>query len=663
MLCRHFIVATLALMAVLPAAGQAPTAPDPDAEVVAGRQKLPGLQLRLLFGRTEYELGEPIEATMRYIYTGERKLAVLLVSYDRSGRIRDFGFTATNEQGQLLRDPVCWMGGAGGGLRSRGTLTPEKPYEQKATLNEWLCFDAPGLYHVRATSHIISFDTGGTGWGGPVIPLESDPVAIRILPPDDGKRRARLAADEELLVGKDQEGRARALRDLRFMVDPRALPLLVRGLGDEFGNAVHQAQVGLTSFRDGAPVREAILRAIQDPARVVWPSRMWGYSHVLACLEARAGSAEGFGERYRAAGDRWHQVLADRFRDGLAKLPPREAADATVDGLAGGLLSRDDPRNWRRLLDQGAALPPERREFTGRLIQEYCRQRSLIPALRRVADDPNQPAALRSGASVALHALGEGGYEAVVAADLVLPKPRFTAEAHDTLGKAHQSEVATGLLRLLRSPDWEVVDSAAARIRDYGAGVTAADLAGALRRLDDPDHAGYAHAEESLLEALAMKDAAQAIPFIAAIAHAPKWAGNGLRDSALRLATRIPLPAARSLVQALFHSDDARDRTALALGIAASWQDAEDARRDDGGAPLHHRSRRFPGSFAAAAYYFPELLALYRSRPAGEDRAAALHALGVITGISAHQKTAVQEQELLPRWEAWWAEHHAEYGR
>ena len=71
---------------------------DPDATIVAGKARLPGLQLTLITPKTRYEQGEPIDVTMRYTYTGTRPLAVEVVTYDRSGRIQDSGFTAKDAQ-------------------------------------------------------------------------------------------------------------------------------------------------------------------------------------------------------------------------------------------------------------------------------------------------------------------------------------------------------------------------------------------------------------------------------------------------------------------------------------------------------------------------------------------------------------------------------------
>ena len=68
-----------------PGVAQSPngTANSSDAEITAGKKPLPGLRLELSAPRRQYSQGEPIEVTMRYTYTGERKLSVLRVTYER----------------------------------------------------------------------------------------------------------------------------------------------------------------------------------------------------------------------------------------------------------------------------------------------------------------------------------------------------------------------------------------------------------------------------------------------------------------------------------------------------------------------------------------------------------------------------------------------------
>lgn len=101
---------------------------DFEALVAAGKEKLPGLRLELSTAKNQYELGEPIEVIMRYTYTGDRNLAVLRVTGDRCGRIPHFGFSATDERGNAVRDPIdghLWATGGGGW--GGASLTRQEP--------------------------------------------------------------------------------------------------------------------------------------------------------------------------------------------------------------------------------------------------------------------------------------------------------------------------------------------------------------------------------------------------------------------------------------------------------------------------------------------------------------------------------------------------------
>ena len=99
--------------------GPSRAAPDPDAAFVSGKTPLPGLRLTLRTDRGRYEMGEPIPVTLRYTYDGSRPLTLKVVTGDRSGRIMDFGFGATDAAGKAVPDPMPFHGVlSGGGLSS-----------------------------------------------------------------------------------------------------------------------------------------------------------------------------------------------------------------------------------------------------------------------------------------------------------------------------------------------------------------------------------------------------------------------------------------------------------------------------------------------------------------------------------------------------------------
>ncbi len=639
----------------------APQAEDEDALIAAGKKKLPGLKLELIAPKTRYELGEPIELTMRYTYSGERRLHVQVITYDRSGRITDFWFTAEDEKGNPARDPIKgWTGGFGGGLRGGEVLGPAKPYEQKATTSEWLCFDEPGRYRVTAHSRIVSLDDYGTGFCGPSISLASEPVEIEIVPFDEERRRECIAGIETRLKGQDQELREKAMRQLRFMLDERTIPLMVKGLEDEFGNVASQAWFGLVSFRDAAPLKAALLKRVNDEARVITPGKIWTYAELLTHAELLAeGKTKGrFTEGHGEAFSRWKQLLADKFRQKLDRLPPAEAFRATLEGLSSRMLSHSEPAHWRRIMSKVGAAPEREREHAAILIENYCRLPELVPDLKAVAADTGLPASFRSAAVVALHEMQDDSLRDLVADDLVLPNPNLKRSAHATLGDYRAQEIGEALLQLLGPSK-----SAAVRLRDFGGALSAEELREVMQRRSTVNPV----AQGPVLEALAIRSPDDAVPFICDIVRNPILVNNGLRGDAIRLLSRIDSPQAQELVLEVFRSPYQDDRRSMAFSQQNSW--VQGKRLEQYGPEKRsfgHFRRNMPPNADVAGAFVPELIALFKADPSGEVRQAAMGALSRITGIPSEglwHATKAQADACVPKWQAWWLENGARYGR
>lgn len=648
----------------------APSVPanDPDAAIVAGKAPLLGLQLTLSTPKTQYEQGEPIQVTMRYAYTGTRPLSVLVVTYDRSGRIADFGFTARNEQGQPVPDPTPFRGGIGGGLRTNTPLTPAKPYTQTATINEWLRFDHPGRYALTAHSSIVRFDDDKTGESGPPIPLDSAPLAIEITPPDDAHRLARLAQDKSDLDSKNQDTRVKAARDLRFMVDPRAIPLLMQALNDP--GAAFEANFGLRAFPDMAPVKAALLAWINDDAHFVPPSRMWSYLSLLieADMQASATPVNPVGPEYDRIARPYEALFQAKLERQIKRLSPARAAEMTVEGLAmGQMLSASDPANWKRILDNAPAMTPDSQDYAASILDSAVTMprsfpglaalKTLLPELRQDAADARLSGRLRSSALVVLHALGRDPLRGLVAADLQSPHPVFTYAAHWTLGNYQSQVIGQSLLRLLQSPQEDVRQSAAERLRDFGAGVSPAQLRALWPLVQD-----NFEARNALLEAIALKSPTEALPLIEADLRRPNRTYMGISDTAIRLVSRMRGAAAHRILADLLASPNAQNRQTVAQALEESWTYAH---QDQGQSQAEQSVRRsLPPAPDVALSFFPQLLNLFENDSSGEVRAAARQALVSITGIPQNgggQATAAQEREWLPQWQAWWDKNRARF--
>ncbi len=135
-----------ALLGVSPAGAQFGVGAPPEI-VEKARAKWPDLHFEIVTPRSSYALGEAIPVTIRYRNEGKPGLRVTVVTYDRSGRIEEFGFAGSDAAGQKVRDPSPFRGGMMGGLRTEQALGR---YEQTVSLNEWLSFDRPGHYEITA---------------------------------------------------------------------------------------------------------------------------------------------------------------------------------------------------------------------------------------------------------------------------------------------------------------------------------------------------------------------------------------------------------------------------------------------------------------------------------------------------------------------------------
>jgi sugar lactone lactonase YvrE len=253
---------------------------------LAAQTPVPGLSLRITTAQAHFAQGEPIPITMRYTYTGTRKLRVEAMTYDRSGRIPEFQFRGVDALGHPVPDPAP-MTISMGGIRTIPDLTPDHPHQQTVYVNEWLRFDHPGRYTVTLRSTAVQVAANDPSVPIQGIPLESNALQIEITPPDNRHRLERIERARRDIEG-GEEAQERAMRDLRFMVDPRAIPLLMQGLKSPYGNVQSQAQFGLRSFADMSPVRAALLAALHNPASNLDVSQEDHYATLLAEAQLRA---------------------------------------------------------------------------------------------------------------------------------------------------------------------------------------------------------------------------------------------------------------------------------------------------------------------------------------------------------------------------------------
>jgi len=114
-----------------------------------------GLSLAIELPKDSYHQGEVIDATLTFSNASSQPYRLWGGNYDRSGRIPDIAFYAFDAGGNPVADPLRWYferGGVGGGLGNSQDLG-----EWKITLpaNQWLRFEEPGVYTLRAYSNRI----------------------------------------------------------------------------------------------------------------------------------------------------------------------------------------------------------------------------------------------------------------------------------------------------------------------------------------------------------------------------------------------------------------------------------------------------------------------------------------------------------------------------
>jgi hypothetical protein len=602
-------------------------------------------------------LGEAVQVTL-HLSSKRGTYQIQKAQWDRSGRVPDYGFTATDAEGKAVRDPVppSALGGFGGGQRWDETLTPQKPFEQTVTASEWLAFDKTGRYFVRAWAAIVY---KGKINEDPPVRLESAPVDIEITAPDEESRQARLKNARYL----SEE----TMRDLRFMLDARAIPLLVRGFVSTERNVPFQARLGLLAFLDKAPIAEELRRAIADEDYFIASSRYFAVSQLLIATAPKVEPDEL--KNIRA------QITAK-----LAKLPPERAAPALVDALHSGGADRTSVSSWRAIL-KGA----ENSGFAYRAtdyVLEMLRSpqaiekldKELMPDFLAVAQNEKLGGQLRLTALATAHLLGYENGREMMFQDVIALKTRLlrddgaygpqVPEAQLVLGDYRAREIAEYLLQAAHKPKEAFVAaqtsyrSVARRLRDFGAAASVDELIGAFHALNDKAHDLH-DSVFPLIQAIAAKSPTAVVPLLHTL-PVPKTNEYSKRWEAITdLLARLDGPEAEAWRQNILKGQSQYDTRARLSGFTFSLEDAKEKR-------TYRLSRDLLPPRPEFAYRaFPEILNLFLNSPSRDVRANAHYCLTRITGKGQFamdaKKTLADDRSFLPAWRAWWQDHHTQY--
>jgi hypothetical protein len=222
-------------------------------------------KIRIAAERAVFHQGERIPVELSFSSSVPERYLVDLAQYDRSGRLSSDTYCVAPAGGATdpLRDYFDDGIFIGGGMRSVPVLG-EEPQTLVFDVNEWLRFDAPGLYRLYVRSDRIERENEASE----ALAIDhgvatSDMVSFEVLPDDPDwsaleARRATSALDGEESPATEQE-RREAARTLRFLGTTEA----AREMAERFrGNRRFDFDLDLGLI--ASPHREEVVSLLEE---------------------------------------------------------------------------------------------------------------------------------------------------------------------------------------------------------------------------------------------------------------------------------------------------------------------------------------------------------------------------------------------------------------
>jgi len=266
-LCRSGLV--LSLLAALSGVSVAQVLKEPDWNKVRTAQP-EGVSLELSLDKKQYYQGELIHGALLFSNRSAQTYSLWTGTYDRSGRISDIAFFASDSSGKSVEDPLRWYferGGPGGGL---GGYQGLGDWRIVLPVNQWLKFDRPGTYEVYAFS--IRVQTGGQDSAQnsrKAVELASNKVTLEIVARDEKIEEQLIQAAR---AAKAAELEAKVLKRLRYLDTPAARTELLAHL-EKSQNS--DALFGLYTAEDSDAMAAEILAAVKagklSPEKAQYP--------------------------------------------------------------------------------------------------------------------------------------------------------------------------------------------------------------------------------------------------------------------------------------------------------------------------------------------------------------------------------------------------------
>jgi len=213
-----------------------------------------GISLEIRCPTNVFKVGDeiPVEfiisnhGTADYKYTDR--------NYDRGGRMGEYKLVAKTVSGENVPDPrLHFKPGMMGGLGQPLLLHPGKSFSKNIALNLWALLKEPRRYEVKGIY-------GNDIYGHDPEYSTSDPISITVLPRTKAEMHDYI---QGLTNNVGPAGMSEDLvRKLMYTCSPEIVPILLKVMGTEGGNAKFWATAALADYvPHTAETRKAILEA------------------------------------------------------------------------------------------------------------------------------------------------------------------------------------------------------------------------------------------------------------------------------------------------------------------------------------------------------------------------------------------------------------------
>ena len=360
----------------------------------------------------------------------------------------------------------------------------EKPVIIPLDLNEWVRFDKPGTYRITAISKRVDDTTVGSYKHGTSVAIKSNTIELQILAPDPAwqqseleKIRAELAHPPAYSGPFMPESRYLAFRELRFLGSPDATRELARHISDDERGVSSLCLFGLIGSSNRMAVLEELKKLLADPDFPVSANFLMAMSilpldpngspeDLLKQRSANMKAAQN--ELVNALPKKKGKALDESLNTAMQNMDSTVVTELKSKFIVQLIesfnqLSIEDQlrwleRDWPKVKDP-AWLP------TLRAIASQFTE--FVPP--RLSTEERQSLKLTSIALTRWYDLDPEGARGAVIAEILRPKPRYSA---NTLGllpdvtlSAEQQEIIAS--HFLSAPDFETEGYLASLLNRY----------------------------------------------------------------------------------------------------------------------------------------------------------------------------------------------------